>query len=102
MSNEDSVIIELKCRDCDNADCPIVTQSSELWHKYGGCSRRISEDISIEYFHYMNEIEPFIQQYENEKTKKNMRKKIMNFLFEKIYKAEFVHYYSHTGHVIIK
>ena len=65
IDKEDSVIIELKCNTCDNVSCPIVQRDSELWHKYGGCSRRVDEDTAIKYFHYEKEIFPFIKQYQN-------------------------------------
>ena len=79
------MFVRLKCSKCDNADCPyarfIVDADSEE-----GCTREVSEEVSEEFQHYMNEVLPFVRTMKTYAAKANKLDEIYGFL-NKIYAA---------------
>lgn len=67
---EEKSFITLRCYDCENTNCAI----SRKWihpDSKEGCTRELSEDDMIKYYHYINEIMPFLyvntsKSYQNE------------------------------------
>lgn len=75
------MILNLKCRACDNAECPLaaayIAEDSEE-----GCRRKIEEDMKERYLHYMNDVLPFIRNYKSLERRRAAFQEIGGFLEE--------------------
>jgi hypothetical protein len=55
----DEQIVRLYCQDCECTNCTCGPR----WYPYdgeAGCTRKVPEELAIEYFHYTNEVMPFL------------------------------------------
>lgn len=73
------MFITLKCRECDNSDCPIARRyipegSAE------GCTKDVAEEDAEKFYYYTEEILPFVRQYENIDTAQARLDEIYIFL----------------------
>lgn len=54
----DTVVLTLRCRDCENDNCVYCPNGRYIDGKEG-CTRIVSEEDAARYEHYMKEIVPF-------------------------------------------
>ena len=79
------MFLRLNCFDCENSNCtkcPTGTYISVDIPK--GCLREVSEEDYISYFHYINEMLPFLDKF-NMTTRKEILNDTEDFL-QHIYK----------------
>ena len=55
---KEDVYIKLNCRDCDFVECCIHPCGRAIIGKEG-CTRKVSEEIAAQFYHYIEEIIPF-------------------------------------------
>lgn len=58
------MFITLKCRECDNIDCPIAREYIPD-DSIEGCTKDVTEEDAEKFYYYTEEILPFVRQYEN-------------------------------------
>lgn len=81
----DCTYITLNCADCENSDCDLANKyipdgSNE------GCTRRVPEDIAALYYHYIEEVLPFMYIKTSKEYQNRMYKEIIDF-FYRLYAA---------------
>lgn len=83
---EEEIIITLKCTDCDNTECKY---NSKWIHQdsNNGCTRRLDEETAAQYFHYLEEIIPFMYSNTKSEYQKRIYNEILDFLYNSIYVA---------------
>lgn len=74
--------LSLRCDECENTNCEVRPCSIG---RNVGCSRLVTEEQSIKYYHYMKEVLPFLKGFKPEAEKREYIE-ILNFLQE-IYAA---------------
>lgn len=68
--------ITLRCIDCENTTCTMCpTRTYVGIDSLRGCTRKVSEEISEQYYHYINEVIPFL----------HLQKNISNDIYIEIY-----------------
>lgn len=83
---DDEVILTLHCRDCECEDCKMHPNGKLLINREG-CTRRVSEETKDKFFHYMQEVLPFVRTYKNRPRAKEKIDEIEHFLFSEVYSA---------------
>lgn len=84
QENED-VYLKLNCYDCDYIECGIKLKGQIIWGKEG-CTRKVSEQTAAQFYHYMEEVIPFWKLQNKDYVQKSYNE-IIDFLYNKIYKA---------------
>lgn len=77
------MFITLQCGNCDNINCHLCRKYIPEDSKEG-CTRKVSEEQGDMFYHYMNEVIPFIAMYKNYDLAQNKLEEIYQFLL-KIY-----------------
>ena len=79
------VYLKLSCKDCDFSECGIKLNGRIIKGKEG-CTKKVSEDTAIRFYHYMEEVIPFWK-IQSKNFVEESYKEIMQFLYEKVYAA---------------
>lgn len=81
----EDIYITLNCQDCDFVECNIAKKWI-IQNSKEGCTRKVNEDTSAQFYHYIKEVIPFWKMYDIEYIKKSYQE-IINFLYQEIYNA---------------
>lgn len=73
------MFITLKCRECDNIDCPIAREYIPD-DSIEGCTKDATEEDAEKFYYYTEEVLPFVRQYDNTKTAQERLDEIYIFL----------------------
>lgn len=76
-------IIKLQCNQCENDSC-CYSKKYIAENSLEGCTRKVDEDMEIEYFHLINEVAPFMYMKTSKEYQNKTYKEIIDLLF-KIY-----------------
>lgn len=82
---KEDVYLTLNCEDCDFIECGIKLRNTIIRGKEG-CTKKVSEEIAAQFYHYMEEVIPFWK-LQTEKYTRESYKEIIDFLYTKIYAA---------------
>lgn len=85
LQEKEDVYLTLNCKDCDFIECGIKLKNTIIRGKEG-CTKKVSEEVAAQFYHYMEEVIPFWK-LQTEKYTRESYKEIMNFLYTKIYVA---------------
>lgn len=90
--------IKLRCIDCENTNCNIsrfiIPEKSKE-----GCIRKVPEELYIKYFHYMNEVAPFMYKGTTKEYQTKIYIEIINLLLS-IYEYPIVKKIGENGKVL--
>lgn len=89
--------ITLRCLYCENSNCSIARKYIPQDSKEG-CTRKVTEDISDTYEHYIKEVIPFMYIKTSKEYQKRMYKEITDF-FISIYKCPIGNKLSSNGKI---
>lgn len=82
---KEDIYLKLSCKNCDFVECGIKLRNQIIKGKEG-CTRKVSEEVADQFYHYTQEIIPFWKLY-NEKYIQESYKEIIDFLYQKVYAA---------------
>lgn len=88
-------IITLRCIDCENIECKDSKKYIPIDSLYG-CTRKIPESLYEEYYHYMEEIIPFMYTKTTKEYQTSTYKKIIDLLY-KIYSCPIGQLLNYSG-----
>lgn len=95
---DDYETVKITCIECDNVKCKIARKYVPFDSKEG-CVRKCTLEQQAQYFHYMNEVLPFIHLYENPERKKEALLEIENFLSNFYYNTKPIKLITKNGKV---
>lgn len=79
--------ITLRCVECGNTHCSICPCGTYVPEdSLRGCTRKVSELDAEKFYHYQQEVIPFIHMNKNQETSCRTHNEILNF-FERIYSS---------------
>ncbi len=81
----EQTFVKLSCEDCDFIECGIKLKNTIIRGKEG-CTKKVSEDVAAQFYHYTEEIIPFWK-LQSEKYVRESYKEIIDFLYSEIYSA---------------
>lgn len=80
------MFITLRCDRCDNVDCTIGRAYIPCDSKEG-CTRQVPDETADQFYHYIEEVMPFVHLYKNRKQSFQKLSEIEGFLEQNIYSA---------------
>ena len=72
-------IIKLKCSECENSTCCYSNKYIPI-DSLEGCTRKVIEDVEIEYYHLINEVAPFMYMNTTKEYQTKTYNQIINLL----------------------
>ena len=72
------MFLSLRCEDCENVECGLWRNRAT--HKVG-CTREVTEEQQAKYYHYINEVVPFMRMMGKEQEQESYAE-IISFLQE--------------------
>lgn len=85
MDDEDYIYLKLHCADCSMGDDCSLWPHGALMIGKEGCTRRITEDERIQFYHYMEEVAPLLRTYKTDEARRAAINEIEDFLYNTIY-----------------
>ena len=78
-------IIKLQCGTCENSTC-CYSKKYIPYDSLEGCTRKVDEDLEIEYYHMINEVAPFMYMKTTKEYQNKTYKEIIGLL-DKVYSS---------------
>lgn len=72
-------IVKLRCGECENISCCYANKYIPM-DSLEGCTRKVTEDMEIEYYHLINEVAPFMYMNTTKEYQNNVYHQIIQLL----------------------